>query len=428
MEPGKPLLGATELAYVKKLSLLFGLFYFAQSLAQEEGILYQPINLYFMNALKWDTSDVEKFLWILTIPWGIKPLYGIITDYFPILGYRRKTWLLVTNLTACGGFLWLAGFSFDPNVILMALTLTAVGTAFADVIIDAIMVENGQKYNMAAKFQSIQWFWFFVGGIFTSIVGGYICKYLGADTSLEGAVNAIKVCSVLALILPVVVMVVSWMQVKEDNTRLGKDHLIETTAGIKEALKSPALWAAIFFLAFWSCCPSFGRTWYTHSTQVLGFKPDFMGWLEALGAGGAACGAWLYARYLSARTVKYQLNFSIVLGIAVILSHLLQVSPGPWTTYLAPGLHFMWGISECFAILSLLTLCTQVCPSKAEGFTFALLMSIYNWSEKGGRIIGAELYDHYLDKRILPLILISAGFTLLCLPFVPLLERFRKQS
>lgn len=35
---------------------------------------------------------------ITALPWTVKPLYGFITDSFPILGMRRRPYLILSGL------------------------------------------------------------------------------------------------------------------------------------------------------------------------------------------------------------------------------------------------------------------------------------------------------------------------------------------
>ena len=82
--------------------IFFGLVYFAQGIGQAGGLINQPL----MNYLKAQglTSDqVAQLFAVLTIPWIIKPLYGLI-DIFNVLDLRlrfRCLWL---------GGLWLRRF------------------------------------------------------------------------------------------------------------------------------------------------------------------------------------------------------------------------------------------------------------------------------------------------------------------------------
>ena len=44
--------------------------------------------------------DVQLELWggIKALPWVIKPLYGILSDAVPLLGYHRRSYLIIFGL------------------------------------------------------------------------------------------------------------------------------------------------------------------------------------------------------------------------------------------------------------------------------------------------------------------------------------------
>ena len=46
-------------------------------------------------------SPARMGLWMgfSKLPWLIKPVWGFLTDAFPIAGYRRRSWLIIVNLT-----------------------------------------------------------------------------------------------------------------------------------------------------------------------------------------------------------------------------------------------------------------------------------------------------------------------------------------
>src|SRR2546425_4832560 len=154
--------------------VFFGLVYFAQGLGQPGGLINQPL----MNYLKANglTSDqVAQLLGVLTIPWIIKPLYGLISDLVPLLGYRRKSYLFLMNGLAAAGFLWLIGL-LTPEWIVAAMVLTALGIASSDVLVDALMVERGQQTGQIKRFQSQQWMWFNIAAITTGILGCWLSE------------------------------------------------------------------------------------------------------------------------------------------------------------------------------------------------------------------------------------------------------------
>src|SRR5438034_11762849 len=103
-------------------------------------------------------SQVGKFGTIILLPWVIKPLYGMISDSFPLFGTRRKSYFLVTSALAT-----LAGIALgvvgEPTYWKLAvfMLIMGLGIAFPDVLTDAMMVENGNPIGLTCPIQSIQW-------------------------------------------------------------------------------------------------------------------------------------------------------------------------------------------------------------------------------------------------------------------------------
>ena len=53
-------------------------------------------------------AEMSGLMGVLALPWTIKPLYGFLSDGFPILGYRRRSYLVLVGIV---GFL---SYSFLP--------------------------------------------------------------------------------------------------------------------------------------------------------------------------------------------------------------------------------------------------------------------------------------------------------------------------
>ena len=151
-------------------------------------------------------------------------------------------------------------------------------------------------------------------------------------------------------------------------------------------------------------------------------------WLGACAGVGAACGAWIYSRYVSNFGIKKQLLLAITISVVATLSHVLLVTPHAYTFHLAVVLAAVWGMGGAMVLLATLTLAAQCCPSNAEGFTFAILMSARNLSLKYGSVSGAWLHENKLDKNIVSLILLSAACTAVCYLLVPLMRTAQKSD
>ncbi len=421
---------------IRRLMIFFGLVYFMQGVGQAAGLMSQPLTYFFKEALGLDPAQSTEYLAILTIPWVIKPLYGLVSDFIPLFGYRRKSYLLLMNGLATGAFLWLAGLT-APGQIVTAMFLTALGTAASDVLVDAVMVENGQATGMTKQFQATQWLWFYLASIVTAWLGGKLCEWLEPTSALHTAAQ-------ITLFAPLVVMVGTLFLVREQKSAINLSQLKATGSGLRSALKSRTLWAVGLFLAFWNFSPSLGTPFYYHMVDNLHFSQEFIGYLGVYGATGYVVGALAYRRFLVKRlSTRSLVTLSILLGTAGTVSNLLLVTPylsqvfvpigngialGTVSEVLAVVLTFVFSIASMIALLTLLSMAADACPKQAEGFTFAALMSVFNFAQQISAIVGARLYTYVFDQYFPPLILISAGFTFACFLFYPLLRGVFKLS
>ncbi len=403
------------------LVIFFGVAYFCQHFGQA-GLINQPLTYYFKEVLHYGADQIATFFAILTIPWMIKPVYGLICDYLPLFGYRRKSYLLLLNLAAAGGFFAISGFG-DTGAIRMALVMTAFCTAFSDVAVDGLMVELGKKTGRTAQFQSTQWLWFNVAMVLSSLAGGFFSEYLPVESGY-------RVAAMVTAIFPLVMVVATWFWVKEEKSRIELAGIKQTSLGLWQALKSRTIWLIVGFLAFWQFSPSFGTPMYIHMTDTLQFSQAFIGILGAIASVASVIGALVFNRWLANRyTTKTMLYWSAGLGVVGTLSYLLLLNPattGTATTAIA--LNFIFGIAAQISMLATLNLAAENCPKRVEAMTFAVLMSVFNLSAQGSSIFGSWLYEHVFEKSLFPLIIVSAVFTALCIVLIPLLPNTQKEE
>ncbi|MGD0023913.1 MAG: MFS transporter [Xanthobacteraceae bacterium] len=85
-------------------------------------------------------------------------------------------------------------------------------------------------------------------------------------------------------------------------------------------------------------------------------------------------------------------------------------------------LNFCSGFSAMLATVATLTLAADYCPRRAEGFAFAVLMSIINLATALADNVGSFLYTHLFHNNLPPPVLISAAFTAFAFVLVPLLR------
>ena len=62
------------------------------------GIVWQPPTHFLKEAHDWSPVQIAASLAVLDVPWIIKPLYGLVSDFLPLAGYRRRPYLLLASI------------------------------------------------------------------------------------------------------------------------------------------------------------------------------------------------------------------------------------------------------------------------------------------------------------------------------------------
>ncbi len=384
----------------QRLAILFAVVYFAQ------GMWSLP-NQTLIITLKergLSAGQVATFFTFSVIPWLIKPAYGLLSDFVPLFGQRRRSYLLLTSLLAAGAGLamglavphsywWLAGL----------FTVMGMGLAFTDVLVDALMVENGKPRGLTGAFQAVQW-----GAIYTAaVLVGELGGFLAERRSLSAAF-------VLAALFPLISFGMTLFVVHDPPARADREAFRQTMGAIRAALGERDLWIVAGFIFFWTFSPSFGPALLYYQTDVLTFSQQFIGHLGALGSLAAVGGAFIYAPLSRRVPLKRLINFSIGVGVAGTLAYLLY--RGAWS---AVVIDTVFGGVGMITQLAFLDLAAKSCPRCVEATFFALLMSVFNGGTQSSQVVGSYLYD-WLGYTAL--VLISAAFTAVAWFLVPLVQ------
>ena len=76
------------------------------------------------------------------IPWIIKPLWGFISDCFPIMGYRRKPYLTIFGIVGVFSWMFMALVVSAPWMAICTMFCIQISCAFCNVIGEALVVEE----------------------------------------------------------------------------------------------------------------------------------------------------------------------------------------------------------------------------------------------------------------------------------------------
>jgi predicted MFS family arabinose efflux permease len=290
------------------------------------------------------------------------------------------------------------------------LLLTAYAMAIASTICGALLVENGQRYGASGQFVNQQWLWFNIAAMAAALVGGQLIEHLTPAAALHGA-------AVIAAGAPLVVVLGTWVLVSEERRPANLAELKSALQGLTTAFKTRSLWIVAVFIFFYWFSPGFATPLYYYQTDVLHFSQGYIGVLGAITSAGSVAGALFYRRYLAGMTSRRLLQLSILSGAAATLAYLLLFDP-----VTAAVLNFISGFTQMIAMVATLTLAADYCPKRSEGFSYAALMSVSNLAIPASDNAGSFLYQHVFESRLMPLILVSAAFTLLAWVLIPMLR------
>jgi predicted MFS family arabinose efflux permease len=396
-------------AAIGHLLLFFSLVYVVEGLGQVVGLISQPLTYYLKQVHGWTPVQVTAFLTVFNLPWLIKPLYGMVSDFLPLFGYRRKSYLIVANVAAIAGYFWVTRL-IDPTNIAFALMLTAYAMAISSTLCGAVLVEQGQRLSKCGTFVNQQWLWYNIAAMAAAIVGGQLVEHLPPAAALH-------VAAVIVGCAPFAVIGGTMFLISEPKSKANLKGMKHTLEGLMAAFRRRHLWIVAAFVFFYYFSPGMSTALYYHMTDDLKFSQGFIGILGSIGSAGWVVGALVYRKFFGDLTLKHLLNLSIAIGTAASLSFLLF-----WNEPAAAVISFCAGFAAMLATVATLTLAADYCPKRAEGFSFAILMSIINLATTVADNVGSYLYTHLFHRSLPPLIVISALFTALAFVLVPLLR------
>jgi len=82
---------------------------------------------------------------LTSLPWIIKPIWGFISDTYPIFGYRRKVYLGFFGVLAASGFAFLAFSVKRAWLTVLTLIIIQCSISFCNVIGEGLVVEETQR-------------------------------------------------------------------------------------------------------------------------------------------------------------------------------------------------------------------------------------------------------------------------------------------
>nr|XP_018685241.1 PREDICTED: probable folate-biopterin transporter 4 isoform X1 [Musa acuminata subsp. malaccensis] len=365
---------------------LVTLVYFTQGF---RSFVWTAVSYQMKDILKLSPSASQFVVSVAHSPWSIKPIYGILSDCIPISGRRRLPYLVISTILSL--FPWLIlglanSLRSSRDSLTAFLTLQNLGSAMADVVVDAMIAEavRSELAEFAGDLQSLSWSAMALGGIFGSMLGGYTLSHLTIDTIflLFSVLPAIQLLS-CALVKETPLQLESLqhykneenLEFKEDARDYKRKDTPTRTSDTSRRRKNN----------------------HKYHKRKLNFKSE----ISEKQPGP------LVARYdISLRSTIVSLAKAFKQPIILRYAHIGLAIVSLLDIMLVSKLHnqlampdkyiVLWGSAfgdaiKQFKLMPFLIISGQLCPPGIEGTLFALFMSINNLGATLGSFLGAAL-------------------------------------
>jgi folate/biopterin transporter len=373
------------------------------------------VSFFLKDDLGLSPAEVASMVGITMLPWTVKPLYGLISDGFPVFGYRRRPYLLLSSIL--GIFAWVS-MGLWVKTPFWAIAMIATGSlslAFSDAITDALIVQRArlEPEGDAGSLQSFSWIASSIGAIISAYLSGYLLEQFGAKFVFEiTAILPLLVgISAFAIADPpmstIFIVAPDPANKSEDGSPPPKPANLSRNSQIwmslrfnftqlRQAFTNKAIWLPAAFLFCWQASPSADTAFFYFTTNELKFNPEFLGTVRFFASWAGLLGVWLFQRFFRGVPTRKIFFWTTIISTLLGLTSLLLVthtnrSLGIDDRWFSLGDSLILTVAGRIAFMPVLVLAARLCPEGIEATLFALLMSVLNISALCSFQLGAGL-------------------------------------
>ena len=215
-----------------KISILIIGFYAGLCVISDLAVKY-----YFKDKKKVETANLTRILIIFKIPYLIKPIYGLILDFIPICGYKKKSYLFICFLVNISSW-YLFIISNEKNMLfsIICLLFVNISLSFTTVIGSAIQVDlskmyENEKSNIGEKTSQLMSEYFIIKSLGT-LIPSYFKGFLIAKYSNDIIFYISGIISFLILISDLILVEEKNIEKKEE--RVSSSSLLDNEEKEKE--------------------------------------------------------------------------------------------------------------------------------------------------------------------------------------------------
>ncbi len=369
--------------------------YFVQGIL---GLSRLAVSFFLKDELGLSPAEVSALFGITVLPWVIKPLFGFISDSFPILGYRRRPYLILSGILGAIAWVGMATMVHSIWAAITAITLSSLSVAVSDVIVDSLVVQRArvESQGSAGALQSICWSASALGSLITAYFSGFLLEYFTTR-------NVFLMTAAFPLILSGAAWLIAESPVEKtakESKNSNFEDLKQQIKLLRQAVSQKEILLPTAFLFIWQATPGSESAFFFFATNELHFQPEFLGRVRLVTSVAALVGIWIFQRFLKSVPFRVILGWSTVISTVLGLTTLLLVTHanralGIDDHWFSLGDTLILTLMGEITFMPILVLAARICPQGVEATLFALLMSVFNLAGLVSHELGAVL-THYL--------------------------------
>eukprot|EP00252_Welwitschia_mirabilis_P013415 TRINITY_DN2950_c0_g1_i2.p1 TRINITY_DN2950_c0_g1~~TRINITY_DN2950_c0_g1_i2.p1 ORF type:complete len:534 (-),score=97.12 TRINITY_DN2950_c0_g1_i2:247-1848(-) len=379
-------------------NMAIAMVYFVQGIL---GLSRLAVSFFLKDDLHLDPAETAIISGVSSVPWLIKPLYGFISDSFPLFGYRRRSYLILAGLL--GAFSWGLMSTIVDNKYGAAISifLGSLSVAFSDVVVDSMAVERarGESQDASGSLQSLCWGSSAVGGIVSAYFSGSLVEAYGVRFVFGVTAFMPLMTSAVAALVNEQCLSGSMPVMGYENNRINssaienaKKHIMQLWITVKQQnILLPTL-----FIFLWQATPQSDTAMFFFMTNNLGFGPEFLGRVRLVTSIASLIGVGLFNGFLKKIPLQKIFFWTTLVGAGLGMTQILLVTGvnrqlGIVDEWFAIGDSLILTVLGQASFMPVLVLAAKLCPPGMEATLFATLMSISNGGSVTGGLVGAGL-------------------------------------
>ena len=371
----------------------------------QDGIMALTIKVILKNQLHLEPTKIASFFAIASMAWYFKPLAGLLTDNFPLLGTRRKGYLVVSALLAGVRWIVLAIIPTSYGLMLTLLVIINIGLVIGQTTLGGMLVQYGQEYKATGQMSAMRNASENLALLVSALVSGWIAShFVRPGMAIAGVV--------LFVLVGFFVKFHHEPRVTISNTEAAKATLLQ----FKKLFSSRTLWIATVFWMLVRFNPGFQTPLFFHQTDHLKLSLEFIGFLKFINFGTALIGCLAYIYLCRKYPLRTLLYFGVTLSVLSVFCFL------GYNSKLGAGLvESAAGLGTGMAGLAILDLLARSTPKGCEALGYALIFSFGNISLYTSDFFGASWFEKF-GNSFTPMVWINSGtsaLVLLAIPFLP---------